>query len=360
MKIGYLSGHNPYDRSTFSGTSYYAFHALQRCDGISVTPLLTSYLRGWLSARSHGRISATTPLREEDLDSVDVVIAISASPEVSLARSMSDVPILHVTDATPSFLEEFYGENAGANFEVENATVHDATRIVYSSEYMSDLAQSEFGLDPARIATVPFGLNMDNSPTNVLSKPDPSPIRLLSIMSQFDRKGGPIAVETFRHLKAAGHPVEFQIIGDAPADLAPEEGLIISGYLSKAVSRERAQIEEALQRSHFLLLPTRADCTPMVIAEANSYSMPVLTTDVGGIPSLISEGRNGHMFSLEDGAAAYAERIIEDLSSPEHYQTLSASSFEVFRDTLNWDVWAAQMVAIARGLVDAGHKQLAG
>ncbi len=43
MNIGFLSIHNPFDRNSFSGTTYYAYQALQRLPGVQTTVLGRRY-----------------------------------------------------------------------------------------------------------------------------------------------------------------------------------------------------------------------------------------------------------------------------------------------------------------------------
>jgi glycosyltransferase involved in cell wall biosynthesis len=72
----------------------------------------------------------------------------------------------------------------------------------------------------------------------------------------------------------------------------------VKGFIPKNTKTGQALLESLLADAHFLVLPTRADCVPVVIAEANSVGLPVVTSNVGGIPTVVRTDVNGAMFPL--------------------------------------------------------------
>lgn len=65
----------------------------------------------------------------------------------------------------------------------------------------------------------------------------------------------------------------------------------------------RGEIVAALDQSRCLVLPSYQDTAPMVIAEAMARGVPVLSTTVGGIPHLVSNGLTGVLVTPGDVAA---------------------------------------------------------
>jgi glycosyltransferase involved in cell wall biosynthesis len=141
------------------------------------------------------------------------------------------------------------------------------------------------------VTAVVFGTNCDDLPARLPVKPAPAPLRLLWVGSQWGRKGGEIALASARMLRAAGVDVHLTLAGDVPAEIAPAPWLQVAGYLDKRRPREAARLNALYASAHLFLLPTRADCTPMVLAEAGAHGTPVLVTDTGGVGSLVAEGR---------------------------------------------------------------------
>jgi len=95
-----------------------------------------------------------------------------------------------------------------------------------------------------------------------------------------------------------------------------------------------------LSSVHFLLLPTRADCSLLVACESNAYGVPAITTDTGGVSFVVRDGVNGYCLPYDAPGQAYAEKIAELFGDKERYHALVQSSRQRFEETLNWDRWA--------------------
>jgi glycosyltransferase involved in cell wall biosynthesis len=65
-----------------------------------------------------------------------------------------------------------------------------------------------------------------------------------------------------------------------------------------------------LNQTDFFILPIQMDCSPIVIAEAFSTGVPVLSTDTGG-----SDGINRFLFAQED-VQGYVQRITQLMNVP--------------------------------------------
>jgi glycosyltransferase involved in cell wall biosynthesis len=63
------------------------------------------------------------------------------------------------------------------------------------------------------------------------------------------------------------------------------------------------EVASALARPTMLLLPTRADTSPNAVKEAVVAGVPVVASDVGGIPDYVFPGENGLLFPRGDLAA---------------------------------------------------------
>jgi glycosyltransferase involved in cell wall biosynthesis len=137
-----------------------------------------------------------------------------------------------------------------------------------------------------------------------------------------------------------GVDAELVVVGCVPPAEIKHDKLIVIPYLNKNVPQERKKLDKLFLSSHFFILPTRADCSPIVTCEANAFGLPVLTTDVGGIPTIIKEGKNGYMLSLSASGDDYADLIIENFSEESVYDNLRHSSRKEYETRLNWDKWA--------------------
>jgi len=81
-----------------------------------------------------------------------------------------------------------------------------------------------------------------------------------------------------------------------------------------------------LRTASLLVLPTYSEGVPNVLLEAMASGVPVLTTPVGGIPSLVEDGRTG-VFVAPGDVAGIGAAIVRLLLDPELRRSLSAQAY---------------------------------
>jgi len=94
---------------------------------------------------------------------------------------------------------------------------------------------------------------------------------------------------------------------DYAAKLGVRDHVKFTGYI-----KERKSLY--FYASDIFILPSDRECFPLVILEAMSFGIPVIATRVGGIPDLVSEGKNGLLFNPGDWKklAGYINELLSD------------------------------------------------
>lgn len=94
--------------------------------------------------------------------------------------------------------------------------------------------------------------------------------------------------------------VHFDIVGDG--NLKEELGIKIKNKKIKNVTLLgfQSNIEKLLRKSSILLLPSESESFGLVIAEAMACKLPVIASNVGGIPELIIDGEGGWLCNPDD------------------------------------------------------------
>ncbi len=348
LKVGFLCPHDPFDQRTFSGTSYYAFRALEAASGVSLRVL------GPFRPKRHRRMfSKWMPRRQLnvqklDLDGLDAVVGLVATRYIAALLPRGGASFIHVTDSTPSFQRDFYGRDVPAEADAAEALViRGVDRVVYSSHFMAERACEEFKVPAERCSVVPFGVNLEDLPSRLPTKSPFAPLKLLHVTTDWTRKGGDVVVQVLERLERDGMNVELTVVGAAPAELARHPSVHLTGYLDKNSAAGLARLRKLFSEAHLFLLPTRADCTPMVVAEANAYGTPVLIAETGGVATLMDEGRNGRMLPSVD-PDVWVDALHGVIRNREEYTALSASSFAHAHQRLSWSAWARDIVEIVR------------
>lgn len=378
MKIGFLSFHNPLNRSSFSGTTYYAYEALRRLPQTHVSILASHYhlqenrrqlpLKV-LSKISLGKINSLSWVEELNFNDClsavkrdlrrtpfDVVVAFVSSGLISQLRSKDYPPFVLVTDATVKYLEEAYNHPTKPDdFESEYRAIQNSSRVVYSSDFIANRAAVEYvstlSKNPEKVAVVPFGPNLEIVPQQIRDRGVSGPLHLLFVGREWHRKGGDIALATLEYLQANHLNAHLTIIGSNPKDAEGRPNVTVIPYLDKSKPEQRQQYFDILNRSHFLLVPSRADCTPMVIAEANAFGVPALVSDIGGIGTLVKPGVNGYLFASTASGSEYGDVAAQIFADLQAYQQLSQTSRKEYETRLNWDAWAQQIYHLSRECV---------
>ena len=98
-------------------------------------------------------------------------------------------------------------------------------------------------------------------------------------------------------------------------------------------------------------MPTIADCTPIAFCEANSLGVPCLSTNVGGIPTIIQDDNNGKLFELNSDTSEYCDYIQYLFADYSRYQQLAFNSFSTYESRLNWQVAGHRVKSLLTKLI---------
>jgi glycosyltransferase involved in cell wall biosynthesis len=177
--------------------------------------------------------------------------------------------------------------------------------------------------------------------------------RLLFVGAYWHRKGADVAVSIARALNASGVPTELHLAGSAPPGPLPAF-VTVHRFLSKADAEGKERLEHLFRAAHFLVVPSRADCSPIVVAEASAYGVPSIGTNVGGMATMIRDRLNGQTFALGALAEEYAAYVARLMSAQADYQALALSALREYQQRLNWASAAGTAANLIRQFCGAG------
>ncbi len=376
MKIGLLHAYDTRDKRAWSGSVYYMACTLESYCGeichLSPIPFSKEMLVGrvinkssriffrknfryhssFLFAKRFAKVTAQRLAGQ----SVDVIVAPAGATEIAFLET--DIPIVFVEDSTYGLLFDYYPICSNllrrSIYEmnvIQDLALKKASAVIYSSAWAARSAIEDYGADPKKIHVVPFGANIDEPPLRevVLAREKSERCRLLFLGVDWIRKGGDIAFETLLNLEELGVRAELVVCGCTPPQGVAHERMKVIPFLDKNDERQRKELEQLLMSADFLLVPTRADCTPIVFCEASAFGLPVITTNTGGVPEIVRDGENGFLLPYEARGDAYAEVIARVYHDDERYAQLVRASRAAFEERLNWDTWG---VAIKHILAD--------
>ena len=228
---------------------------------------------------------------------------------------------------------------------------------IYISHWSSDSAIKYYNADSDKVSIVPFGANISTQKISleeiksVLRKRSTDVCKILFLGVDWFRKGGDIAIDAVRYLnEELRQPAELHIVGidDLPVENLPPY-IINHGRISKATPEGMKKVEDLILQSHFLFIPSRADCTPIVFSEAMSHAVPCVSAATGGIPSIVND-TNGIILSSQVEPKEYAQQIYKTFENKSYYNELALSAYHDFESRLNWDTAMKTIVGYMKEL----------
>ena len=372
MKIAYAT---TYDASSltesnnWSGTGYYIAQSLknQGMDLEYVSPLeekLISKILQKCKSRYYNFFKNT--YYEKDADIVvlkdcarqvsrmlpkinaDVVFSATIRPIVYLECKQ---PIVFWGDATCAGLVDFYSqyqnmcqESLQSWHSMEKLALEKCKLAIYASDWAAQTAIKYYGADPAKVKVVPFGANIDSHRSlseikNLITARPSNKCKLLFLGVDWERKGGDIALQVAEQLNDLGLDTELTVVGCEPILEGSLPKFVKSlGFISKSTIAGKERLDRLIAESHFLILPSRAECYGVVFCEANSFGVPCISRKVGGIPTIIKPNVNGNLFDLNADISEYCNYIYRLFTNYDDYKTLALSAFHEYESRLNWGV----------------------
>ncbi len=377
MKIGFVSRLNPLDKRSWSGTTYYTYQQIKKFHEVEVFNYKWTWrVREWLTMqKSLNRkfFKKNTVVEflksyaaffskhlENDLKKRPVDILFVSASSQFIAYAETNIPIIYMTDATFQQLQGYYpyfsnlpSYNIKQGIELDKKAFQKTAHSMLASDWCRDSAIQDYNIDPGKISVLPCGANLDSIPSVAqLNFGETKTCNLLFLAVEWERKGGEIALETFRQLKQKGLDPHLHIIGCVPPhDLSAEKNITVIPFLDKNKPEEFRELEKIFFQTDFLLLPTRAECAGVVFSESSAYGIPSITTNTGGVSSYVKDGINGFALPLSATGNAYAEKIEKLVSDQQNLHNLKLSSRKYYEEKLNWDNWGKSFNKIAQRLI---------
>lgn len=91
------------------------------------------------------------------------------------------------------------------------------------------------------------------------------------------------------------------------------------------------QKEKLLKESDVFFLPSYTEGMPMSVLDAMGYGLPIVASNVGGIPRIVHDGENGFMREPSD-TVGFAETIIQILTDDSIRQNMGKQSLKIVKE----------------------------
>ena len=154
-------------------------------------------------------------------------------------------------------------------------------------------------------------------------------------------KGADVLVKAFLALAPDFPNVRLKILGYYP-DRAELDALT-EGSPQIEILKARPNVEalEIIKKATILVQPSRCEGLGRTLLEAMSAAVPVIGSDVGGIPMLVHDGENGFLIPVGDDRAL-AARLRQLLEDRGLRQRMGEAGYTRAHGELNEDTYVAE------------------
>ena len=185
------------------------------------------------------------------------------------------------------------------------------------------------GFPRDRVVALPHGVD----PAQFTPSPLPAARRLLFVGRLYPVKGPDLAIRAMRELRDRGHhDVSLTLIGAGDDDYARSLQQEVEAFgLSRMVTFGGKVLHDDLPAlfppAFAVVMPSRYDTFPLVALEAMASGRPLVAARVGGLPEIVTDGRDGLLVAPED-PRALADGIEQLLKDPGFAQSLGRAARE--------------------------------
>jgi glycosyltransferase involved in cell wall biosynthesis len=187
------------------------------------------------------------------------------------------------------------------------AVCHRYDLIIAVSEAVKTYLVSRRFADPNEVIVMPNGIDLSVwsglKKTHKIDTANRHPV-VGTVGSLVAKKGQKFLIQAFAQFTKKYPLARLEIVGDGPEKASLQE-MVYEMQLTKNVSFLGSQKDVApiVSKWDVFTLPSISETFGIVLLEAMALGIPVIATKVGGIPDIITNGKNGLLVESKDSIA---------------------------------------------------------
>jgi glycosyltransferase involved in cell wall biosynthesis len=220
-------------------------------------------------------------------------------PSILDRAERSDLAISFYIDLTMAELLGTYHQLAGISRHLYRDTIaletrgyRLATRIAVFSRASARTLRTQYGVPQEKISIVPPGANLDEAQLHRYSRagrPWPREELVIGFVGMdWKRKGLIPLADAVTTLRQEGLRIRLIVVGPTPSELAGRDGISFLGRIDKQAEMQR--FLEVIAACDLGALPSEAEGLPISLVEFLRMGIPVIGTEIGGIPDALARG----------------------------------------------------------------------
>jgi glycosyltransferase involved in cell wall biosynthesis len=326
--------------------------------------------------RLSGRAGMIDNVKEGFLVKIQVFTFLLFNVVNSLGK-FKDMDIIHVQWPIPNglgalFLKKIYGipyintiygeevylsKRYHTTFLLRNLIDNSTKSINISSGTLK--ACLDLGLGEDKFEIIPFGVNT-NFFRPINTPKDENLFKILSVGYFIERKGFEYLIRAMSYVLRKHSNVKLTIVGSGPLekklkDLLKELKLEDKVKIIKNVSDQ--ELLNLYNSSNLFVLPSIIDSQGnteglgLVLMEAMACGLPVIGSNVGGIPDIIKDGDTGLLVEEKD-VDGLSRTILDLIKDEELRKRIALEGYNEVRRNFSWEKIAKSYLKVYNGVFE--------
>jgi glycosyltransferase involved in cell wall biosynthesis len=331
---------------------------------IPKTPIVKSFMLAGASYRKLNSVKATA--------NVDITHAqLPLTPNFAVPPNFGKTLVCTVHSTWKGEAEAIKGEpysrlNPNEKFMVsfnwflrffEVGMIKRANRVIAVSDFTRQELRKYYNIPDSRIRIIHNGVDVNKFKPSADKRKvkmelgfNPNDIAILSVGRLYARKGlftliesMPQVVKRFSNAKfiisGKGQSSEMQKLNAHAEKLGVKDNIIFTGYYPDK------KLAKLYQAADVFAFSTYYEHHPFAILEALATGLPVVTTNVGGIPETIEDGKNG--FLVEPfHPKQLADRILYLLEHPAEASEMGFEARKTVEERFDWRIVVKKVIKV--------------
>ena len=290
---------------------------------------------------------------------------------INSCRKLNDVDIVHVQWPIPNglgalflkklykidYINTIYGEEVYLSkryhtMPIIKLLVNSSSKTIPISSATLKACLDE-GVQKDKLERIPFGVDTNFFRPIKVDK-DKKTFQILTVGYLIERKGFKYLIEAMKEILRKHENVKLKIVGSGPLE-KPIKKLIKELKLESTIeiisNVPDTGLLELYNLSDLFVLPSMVDTEGnteglgVVLLEAMACKLPVIGSNIGGIPDIVHDGVNGFLVPEKD-SEKISTAITKLIENDEMRENFAINGYEMVKGYYSWELIAKEYINI--------------
>jgi len=218
----------------------------------------------------------------------------------------------------------------------------EADYILLPSEFVKRSFIAK-GFPERKLLKVSYGFNKSSyhDDANIKNDQGQSSYTILYVGSICVRKGVRYLIEAFKKLS---HPKKRLVLVGPNVNDGALNGLILTPDIVFTGVLKGKNLEQAYHAADVFCLPSIEEGLALVLGEALSFGLPIITTCNTGADDIITDGREGYILPIRDSISIW-QKLQAFVDDPELFKKFQQNAFNRSKQLNGWEETGKNLVS---------------